>query len=73
MRLVTFDPFRTLGLPGVTYVKPEAWRAHAELIRAADWLLFPEYWQVNALIYGMGCRVFPSQASYLFSRRWAGN
>lgn len=64
MRLVTFDPFRTLGIPGVKYIKPELYQAHLPEIRAADWLLFPEYWQVNALIYAHRRRIFPSPASY---------
>ncbi|HEX7037154.1 MAG TPA: hypothetical protein VF210_15375 [Pseudomonadales bacterium] len=64
MRLVTFDPFRTLGIPGVKYIKPELYRDHLAEIRAADWLLFPEYWQVNALIYAHRRRIFPSPAAY---------
>lgn len=64
MRLVTFDPFRTLGIPGVRYIKPELYREHLAEILAADWLLFPEYWQVNALIYAHRKRIFPSPAAY---------
>lgn len=26
--------------------------------------MFPEYWQLNSLIYGLNSRVFPSEASY---------
>jgi ribosomal protein S6--L-glutamate ligase len=65
MQLVSFDIFRTLGLPNTCYLKPENFFAHKAELRAADWVLFPEYWQLNALIYGLNCRVFPSQASYL--------
>ncbi len=64
MRLVTFDPFRTLDIPGVRYVKPELYRKHLPEVLAADWLLFPEYWQVNALLYAHRKRIFPSAASY---------
>lgn len=64
MRLVTFDPFRTLGVPGVSYVKPELYLQHLAEIRAADWLLFPDYWQVNSLVYAQRKRVFPSISSY---------
>ncbi|MDR5868460.1 ATP-grasp domain-containing protein [Halomonas koreensis] len=64
MKLITFDVFRTLGIPGVRYIKPERMYDHLEEIRQADWLLFPEYWQVNALAYGLGARIFPSLASY---------
>ncbi|MBN1379505.1 MAG: ATP-grasp domain-containing protein [Gammaproteobacteria bacterium] len=64
MRIVSFDAFRTLDIPGVTYIKPENYQAHLELLQKSDWLLFPEYWQVNSLFYGLGCRIFPSIASY---------
>lgn len=64
MRLISFDPFRTLRLPGVTYIKPEHYQQHLSLIESADWVLFPEYWQVNSLYYGLHKRIFPSIASY---------
>lgn len=64
MRLVTFDPFRALGIPGARYIKPELYRDHEALLREADWVLFPEYWQVNTLSYVWRCRLFPSLASY---------
>jgi ribosomal protein S6--L-glutamate ligase len=65
MQLASFDIFRTLGLPNTTNFKPESFLQHRAELQAADWVLFPEYWQLNALIYGLHCRVFPSQASYL--------
>lgn len=64
MNLVSFDIFRTLGMPDITVVKPDDLFRHKELLRQADWVLFPEYWQLNALVYGLKCRVFPSEASY---------
>ena len=64
MRLVSFNPYRTLGMPGVTYVKPELMFRQRDDILAAVWVLFPEYWQVNALSYGLRKRIFPSVASY---------
>ncbi|WP_327125308.1 hypothetical protein [Nitrincola sp. A-D6] len=65
MNLVSFDAFRTLRLPGVTVIKPEnMFRQKAEIL-AADWVLFPEYWQVNALVFGLKKRIFPSLSSYL--------
>ncbi|MDH5302452.1 MAG: hypothetical protein OEW58_13965 [Gammaproteobacteria bacterium] len=64
MRLVSFDSFRTLGFEGLEYVKPELMHRHLDLLREADWVLYPEYWQVNSLVYGLGARVFPSLASY---------
>jgi ribosomal protein S6--L-glutamate ligase len=65
MQLVSFDVFRTLGLPDTRYLKPENFFAHKAELQLADWVLFPEYWQLNALVYGLNCRVFPSQSSYL--------
>jgi ribosomal protein S6--L-glutamate ligase len=64
MRLVSFDPLRTYDLPGVCAVRPENWIRSREEILAADWVLFPETWQVNALYYGWKKRIFPSLASY---------
>jgi ribosomal protein S6--L-glutamate ligase len=64
MRIVSFDAFRTLGIPGVTYIKPECYLAYLEVIQQADWLLFPEYWQVNSLYYGLNPRIYPSISSY---------
>lgn len=63
MQLVSFDPFRSLRIPGVTVLKPEHWLAHRELLRAADCVLFPEYWQLDALQYALGARLFPSPAT----------
>lgn len=65
MRLVTFDAFRTLRLPDARYVKPEHFLREREIVEAADWLLFPEYWQLGALVFGLRKRIFPSLASYL--------
>lgn len=64
LNLVSFDPLRTLDIPDVHPLKPEAWFRAKERVRAADWVLFPEYWQVNALAYGWKKRLFPSLASY---------
>lgn len=64
MKLITFDAFRTLGIPGVRYIKPERMLDHLDEIRAADILLFPEYWQITTLVYGLGKRIFPSLPSY---------
>ena len=64
MKLISFDALRTLGLPGVRYIKPERMYDHLDDIRDADWLLFPEYWQINTLLYGLQKRIFPSPASY---------
>ncbi|MDV2685305.1 RimK family alpha-L-glutamate ligase [Alkalihalophilus lindianensis] len=60
MNFVTFNPFRTIGIPGIKYVKPEHLFDEREKINEADVCLFPENWQVNALVYGMKKNIFPS-------------
>jgi ribosomal protein S6--L-glutamate ligase len=64
MRIVSFDVFRSLHIPDVHYIKPEHFLQHLEAVRTADWVLFPEYWQVNSLYYGLNSRIFPSIGSY---------
>ena len=64
MKLLSFDTLRTLSLPCGYRIKPEQFFAHKEVIQSSDFVLFPEYWQLNALIYGLGAKVFPSEASY---------
>ena len=64
MNLITFDALRGFGIPGTTYIKPDNLVAHLPAVQAADWLLFPEYWQVNALYYGLHKPVFPSISTY---------
>ncbi|MDT8859150.1 RimK family alpha-L-glutamate ligase [Alkalihalobacillus sp. MEB130] len=62
MKIVTFNPFRTIGMPGIQYVKPERMfeKEERRKIAEADVCLFPENWQVNALVYGMKKTIFPS-------------
>jgi ribosomal protein S6--L-glutamate ligase len=64
MKLVSFDPFRSLRIPGVTVLKPERWLQHRDMLRAADCVLFPEFWQLDALQYALGCHLFPSPATF---------
>jgi ribosomal protein S6--L-glutamate ligase len=64
LSLITFDPMRTMDVPGVSYIKPESTRLHMNQLLQADWLLFPPYWLVNALYYGLKKPVFPSISSY---------
>jgi len=64
MRLVSFDPMRTLDIPGVHCLKPGDLFRFKEQVRGADWLLFPEYWQVNPLVYAWKKRIFPSVSTY---------
>ena len=64
MHLISFDPLRTLDIPTAKPVKPENWLSAKKDIIKADWILFPEYWQVNALVYAWKKRIFPSINSY---------
>lgn len=64
MRLITFNALRCLDIAGARYIKPELMFRHKEDIKAADWVLFPEYWQVNSLVYGLRKRIFPGIGSY---------
>ena len=65
MKIISFDALRTLHLPQVKYIKPESMYDHLEEIKEADWLLFPQYWQLTALVFGLKKRIFPSLASYM--------
>ena len=65
MKLISFDALRTLKFPPHTYLKPELFFRHKDDIQNADWILFPEYWQVNALFFGLKARIFPSLPTYL--------
>jgi len=64
MRLITFDALRCLDIPVTRYIKPELMFRHKDEIKEADWILFPEYWQVNLLTYLLQKRIFPSLGSY---------
>lgn len=60
MRLITFNPLRTIGIPGIHYIKPVHMFKELDAIREADLLLFPEHWQVNSLVHAMHKPIFPS-------------
>lgn len=64
MKFVTFNPFRSIGIPNVSYVKPENIFKDIERVKEADYLLFPEYWQVNSLVYGLKKKIFPNINTY---------
>ena len=64
MQLVSFDVLRVWDIPGIRHLKPEGWAQEMDTIRAADWLLFPEYWQLSVLAYGFRKQIFPSLSSY---------
>ncbi|MGO1712017.1 MAG: hypothetical protein ACTH0B_00685, partial [Senegalia sp. (in: firmicutes)] len=60
MKIISFNPFRTIGMKNVTYIKPENMFKEIEKIKEADLILFPEYWQVNSLVYGLKKNIFPN-------------
>ncbi|MCP5155580.1 MAG: hypothetical protein H6983_15525 [Ectothiorhodospiraceae bacterium] len=64
MRLITFCPFRALGIPGARYLKPDLMFTQLDALRGVDFALFPQHWQVDALDHGLGVRTFPSPATY---------
>jgi len=64
MRLISFDTLRTLDIPGIKSLKPEHWFRAKEEILSADWILFPEYWQVNPLVYAWKKAIFPSISTF---------
>jgi ribosomal protein S6--L-glutamate ligase len=63
--LVTFNPLRSLGVDA-TPLRPESFPddpATLAAVKAADVVLFPETWQVNALHHALHKRIFPSVAA----------
>lgn len=64
MQLISFDPLRTWGIPNTKQIKPDHWLSHMADIKTADWIVFPEAWQINTLVHGLKKRVFPSVSSY---------
>lgn len=64
LKLVSFNPFLSLGMPDTIYLKSDNFFRNLEIIKQADAVLFPEYWQVNTLVYGLNKKIFPSIGSY---------
>ncbi|WP_318245481.1 ATP-grasp domain-containing protein [Cytobacillus stercorigallinarum] len=60
MKIVSFNAFRTIGMPNVHYIKPEHMFKEIDAIKQADIVLFPETWQVPSLVYGLKKKIFPS-------------
>lgn len=63
MKKVSFNMIRSAGIK-TDYAKPEYYYDQLDKIRAADLVLFPEYWMVNSIIYGLNKPIFPSPATY---------
>lgn len=51
-------------MKNVRYIKPENMFIHMDEIKEAEFVLFPEYWQVNTLFYGLKKEIFPSVSTY---------
>jgi len=64
MKLVSFNAFKTLDIQEACYIKPEHFFKEKDKIIDADWILYPEYWQVNSLVYGLKKRIFPNISTY---------
>lgn len=64
MKLVSFNAMRTLHIHEAYYIKPEHFFKEKERINDADWILYPEYWQINPLVYGMKKKIFPNISTY---------
>lgn len=58
MKMVSFNAYRTIGIPGVHYIKPDNMFKELETIQQADIVLFPETWQALALVYGLKKKFF---------------
>jgi hypothetical protein len=48
---ISFNPLRSVGIPSVKYIKPENMFKHIGELQQTECILFPEYWQVNSLVY----------------------
>ncbi len=64
MKLVSFNAMRTYDIERAHYIKPDNLFKEKDLIKESDWILFPEYWQVNTLVYGLKKRIFPNISTY---------
>ncbi len=64
MKILSFDALRTTKFKGVSYMKPELLFKEKESVLEADWILYPPYWQINTLVYGLKKNIFPNIATY---------
>jgi len=64
MNLVSFDPMRSLGIPCTGTFRPEDMFRYRDQVTAADYVLFPQSWQLNVLQYAWKLRAFPSYSTY---------
>lgn len=64
MKLVSFDIIRTLDFKDTKHIKPDHYFKEKQVILDADWILYPQYWQVNSLYYSLKKNIFPNINSY---------
>lgn len=64
MKLVSFNALKTLHIKEACYIKPEHIFREKDTIKEADWILYPEYWQINSLVYGLKKNIFPNISTY---------
>ncbi|WP_321417980.1 hypothetical protein [uncultured Desulfobacter sp.] len=63
-RYISFNPIRSIGIPCVAYLKPQNMVHSIHAVKNAIAVLFPEYWQINPLVYALKKRIFPSVSTY---------
>lgn len=64
MQLISFDAMRSLDIPGAVYVKADSTCRTTKAIQSADVVLYPEYWQIHGIYYGLKKQIFPSISTY---------
>ncbi|RDB33681.1 ATP-grasp domain-containing protein [Exiguobacterium sp. RIT594] len=63
MQFLSFNMFRTIGIK-TEHAKSDYHFDSLNKIAQADVILFPEYWQIHSIIYGMKKPIFPSAATF---------
>jgi len=64
LRYISFNPIRSIGIPCVAYIKPGNMVHSLNQLKQAVAVLFPEYWQINPLVYALKKIIFPSVSTY---------
>lgn len=64
LRLLSFDVFRSLGIPNTHFIKPEEVFKRSLEIEQSDWILFPPHSLMNLVAYAFGKKIFPSVNTY---------
>jgi ribosomal protein S6--L-glutamate ligase len=64
LKLVSFDIFRSLGMPNTEYMKPEDIFQKTSILKNADYVLFPPHSLVNLVTCAFQKSIFPSVNTY---------